>query len=169
MGQEQEFSQAVFLLVASLVDSRGRSRSAGAVAEEVAYWLSFILSLRLDTQSRSPVMGLILTHKDELPRQGRSAEAMRTYNASVLSELQRLVPAIATEEVPTWNLDARSLSEACSMLGWLADQHARLVDRLPQVPRLTLRAGEVIRHMRARGTERCMRCARRAASIATVW
>jgi hypothetical protein len=166
MDQKQEFSQAVFLLVASLVDSGGSSRSVGAVAEEVAYWLSFILSLRPDTQSASPVIGIILTHKDMLRLQDRSEEAM--HNARVLSKLQQLVPAIATEEVPTWNIDARNSSEACSMLGWLADQHDRLVDRLPQVPRLTLRAGEVIRDMRARGTERCMRCAHRAASIATV-
>jgi hypothetical protein len=168
MDQKQEFSQAVFLLVASFVDSGGRLRSVRAVAEEVAYWLSFILSLRPDTQSRSPVMGLILTHKDKLFVQDRSAEPLRSYNASVLSKLQQLVPAIATEELPMWNIDARNSSEACSMLGWLADQHDRLVDRLPQVPRLTLRAGEVIRDMRARGTERCMRCAHRAASIATV-
>jgi hypothetical protein len=114
-------------------------------------------------------MWLILTHKHELSLQGESAEAMRSYNASVLSKLRRIAPATATEEVPMWNIDARKSSGACSMLGWLADQHARLVGRIPQVLCLTLRPAEVIRDMRARGTERCMRCVRRAASIATVW
>jgi hypothetical protein len=64
----------------------------------LAHWLNFILSLHVNTQSKSPVIGLILTHKDKLP----------------LSK--QLVPIIATEDVQMWSIDARNVSKACSML-----------------------------------------------------
>jgi hypothetical protein len=86
-------------------------------------------------------------------------EEIRSYHADVLSKLQQLVPIIATEDVHMWSIDARDVSEACSMLEWLADQHTRLVARLQPVPRLTIKAGEAIREMRACGGERCMRYA----------
>jgi hypothetical protein len=168
MGQEEEFSEAVFLLVASLVDSRDSLRNATAVAGELAYWLNFILSLRMNTQSKSPVIGLILTHKDMLPLPKQSVEEIRSYHKDVLSKLQQLVPIIVTEDVQMWSINARDVSEACSMLEWLADQHARLVARLQPVPRLTLKAGEVIREMRTRGGERCMRYAYRVACVVYV-
>jgi hypothetical protein len=159
MGQEEEFSEAVFLLVASLVDSGKKMRKVATVAGELSYWLNFILSLRMNPQSKSPVIGLILTHKDMLPLPKQSVEEIRSYHADVLSKLEQLVPIIATEDVQMWSIDARNVSEACSMLEWLTEQHARLMARLQPVPRLTLKAGEVIREMRARSGVRCMRYA----------
>jgi hypothetical protein len=94
-----------------------------------------------------------------LPLPKQSAEEIRSYHANMLSKLQQLVPIIAMEDVQMWSINARDELEARSMLKWLAEQHARLVARLQQVPRLTLKAGEAIREMRARGGEHCMRYA----------
>jgi hypothetical protein len=140
---------------------KDRLKNVAAVAIELSYWLNFILSLRM----KSPVIGLILTHKDMLPLPNQSVEDIRSYHTDVLSELQQLVPIIATEDVQMWSINARNVLEACSMLGWLTDQHARLVARLQPVPRLTLKAGEAIRKVRARGGERCMRYADRVACV----
>jgi hypothetical protein len=75
---------------------------------------------------------------------------------------QQLVPIIAMEDVQISSIDALNVSEVCSVLGWLADQQARLVARLQPVPRLTLKHGEAIREMRVPGGERCVRYANRA-------
>jgi hypothetical protein len=89
----------------------------------------------------------MLTRGDKLRVQGRFAEVMRAYNAAVRPKLQR----------PQWRRSSDvqygcvQLTEACSMLEQLADQHTTLVERLLQALRLTVRAGEVIREMRSRG------------------
>jgi hypothetical protein len=40
------------------------------------------------------------------------------------------------------------------MFTWMAEQHTKLVDRLPRVPRLTIEAAKVARSIRASREER---------------
>jgi hypothetical protein len=54
------------------------------------------------------------------------------------------------------------------MLEWFADQHVRLVARLQPFPRLTLKAEEAIREIRARGGEHCLRYADRVTCVVYV-
>jgi hypothetical protein len=91
-------------------------------------------------------MGVILTHKDEFLRQ-KSPEALRDFHERTIARLHDFVPQMQ-DEVPFWSIDARSTGDVRLMLHWIGEQHTELVKRLPVVPFLTIKAGEVLRSIR---------------------
>jgi Mg2+/Co2+ transporter CorB len=104
--------EAVFIVVASLVDNKDALRRPELVGTEVSYWISFIFTL----QKQPPVIGVILTHKDKLLRQQRSPGALQEYHASALEYLRDLVAQMELE-IPFWSIHAE-MRVQCSP-GWL--------------------------------------------------
>jgi hypothetical protein len=143
--------EAVFTVVASLVDDQEVLRGPEVVATELSYWISFILTL----QKRPPVIGVILTHKDKFLRQ-RSSGELRDFHERTIARLRDFIPQMQ-DEIPFWSIDARSAGDVRSMLHWIGEQHTKLVKRLPVVPFLTIKAGEVLRSIRLSEAERFIR------------
>jgi hypothetical protein len=61
------------------------------VATEVSYWISL--------QKQSPVIGVILTHKDKLPRQQRSPGGKRneTQRCDLLAKRRKYLHVVVNE------------------------------------------------------------------------
>ena len=150
---------AVFVLVASLITAeqaisrqpaRCPCREASTVAKELAYWFSFLQSIRPthDAVYQPFEMCVVLTHRDRCNAFDEAA-----FTARLRTELHRIAPEWPAA-APIWCINSLDPSACVAVHSWLRERHTSITGSSGCIPRICSAMEKPLHILRQRKTDK---------------
>ena len=158
LGDDQA---SIFFIVVNLVtdtpNTKPQLRAVESIANEVAYWYMFLVSLR-SRQASIPNVCVILTHLDQCGRfdQDQLIRDVETATRRLVLPIDSSTNSSSADNLfeSLWCVDARSNIDV--IVDWLCQQHPKLTSACATSPRLCVEMGQTLHRLRRAGTVVCV-------------